>query len=155
MDLAGTVWAQAVAGGQIHGTVTDPSGASVAGAAIEVTQADSGLHRTGKTGTDGSFVLPNLPVGPYTFQASAAGFSAYQQTGIVLRVGEDLLIIAHMQLGTVPQAVEVSGAATDVQTVDSSLAQVVDQARIVDLPLNGRQATQLILLRRCYHGSRG
>ena len=139
-------WAQAVAGGQIHGTVTDPSGASVAGASVEVTQVDSGLRRALKTGNDGSFLLPNLPVGPYRFQATAPGFSDYQQSGIVLRVGEDLLVNARLQLGNVPQQVEVSGSATDVQTVATSLSEVIDQHRMVDLPLNGRQATQLILL---------
>jgi len=121
-----SLWGQAVAGGQIHGTVTDPSGAAVAGASIEVTQTDSGLRRTAKTGTDGSFVLPNLPVGPYRFGTQAAGFSAYQQTGIVLRVGEDLLVNVRMQLGNVPQHVEVSGSATDVQTEATSLSEVTD-----------------------------
>ncbi len=143
---AASVWAQAVAGGQLHGTVTDPTGASVSGANIEVIQPNSGLRRTAKTGNDGSFVLPNLPVGPYRFQTTAAGFSTYQQTGIVLRVGEDLLINVALQLGNVPQQVEVTGSATDVQTVTTSLSEVIDQQRIVDLPLNGRQATQLILL---------
>src|SRR5215472_622507 len=140
------IWPQAVAGGQIHGAVTDPSGASVGAANIEVTQIDSGLRRAAKTASDGSFVLPNLPVGPYSYQATASGFSTYQQTGIVLRVGDDLLVNVHLQLGNVPQQVSVSGSATDVQTVTTSMSEVIDERRIVDLPLNGRQATQLILL---------
>jgi hypothetical protein len=143
---ATSMWAQAVAGGQIHGTVTDPSGASVAAANIEVIHEDSGLRRTVKTASDGSFLLPNLPVGPYRFETTAPGFSNYQQTGIVLRVGEDLLVNVRLQLGNVPQQVEVAGSATDVQTVTASLSEVIDQKRIVELPLNGRQATQLILL---------
>ena len=141
-----SVLAQAVAGGQIHGSVTDPTGAAVVGASIEVTQTDSGLHRRTQTGADGSFVLPNLPVGPYQFATTSNGFSAYQQTGIVLRVGEDLLVNAKLQVGNISQQVEVSGAATDVQTEDTSVSEVIDQKRMIDLPLNGRQATQLILL---------
>jgi hypothetical protein len=143
---AASLWAQAVAGGQIHGTVTDPTGAAVANADISVTQIDSGLRRTGKATSDGSFVFPNLPVGPYRFEINATGFSPYQQTGMVLRVGDDLLVIAHLQLGSVPQEIQVTGSATDVQTEKTSVSEVIDQQRIVDLPLNGRQATQLILL---------
>lgn len=138
--------AQAVAGGQIHGGVTDPNGAGLQGAVIRITNTDTALLRSVTSGADGSFIVPNLPVGNYLVQVESAGFSSYQQSGIELRVGQDLLVNVRMSIGTVTENVVVSGSATDVQTEETSISEVIDRKRIVDLPLNGRQATQLILL---------
>ncbi|HZT32562.1 MAG TPA: carboxypeptidase regulatory-like domain-containing protein [Bryobacteraceae bacterium] len=137
---------QAVAGGQIHGVVTDPSGSAVVGAQVTAEQGNSGLHRSTLSGGDGGFVLPNLPVGPYSLQVAAKGFSNYRQAGIVIQVGDNLAVNVSLKVGAVSEAVEVSAGATMVQTEDTSVSEVIDQRRIVDLPLNGRQPTQLILL---------
>ena len=139
-------YAQAVAGGQIQGMVTDPSGGAIAEAKVTVEQMESGLKRTVTTGSDGHYVVPNLPVGPYNLQAGAGGFTNYQRSGIILRVGDDLQVNVALPLGEVTEKIEVSAAASMVQTEDTSLSEVIDQRRIVDLPLNGRQPTQLILL---------
>ncbi len=130
----------------MHGRVTDPSGAGVVGAKIEATQVDSGLKRSATSGSDGGFTLTNLPVGPYRIETSATGFGTFSQSGLVLRVGDDLLVNASLQLGNLTQQVEVAGTPTDVQTENTSMSEVIDQQRMVNLPLNGRQATQLILL---------
>ncbi|MEO8053255.1 MAG: hypothetical protein ABI833_22875 [Acidobacteriota bacterium] len=79
-------------------------------------------------------------------QVSAPNFSTHVQTGIVLQVSNDVLINVPLQLGSVSQQVQVTADAAMVQTQDTTISQVVDQRRIVDLPLNGRQATDLILL---------
>jgi hypothetical protein len=142
----GTIRAQAVANATIHGVVSDPSGAFVAGAQIRAKQTDTALVRTTVSGTDGSFVVPNLPVGPNSFEVEASGFNKYVQSGIILQVGNNVLVNVTLQLGAVTQELRVSANAAMVETSDTSIAAVVDQRRIMDLPLNGRQATDLILL---------
>jgi hypothetical protein len=77
---------------------------------------------------------------------TATGFSTYDQSGIVIQVGNELRVDVKLQVGGVSQTVQVQAAASMVQTEDQSISQVVDRQRTVDLPLNGRQATQLILL---------
>ncbi|MGB8536563.1 MAG: carboxypeptidase regulatory-like domain-containing protein [Acidobacteriaceae bacterium] len=138
--------AQANGGGQIQGTVTDESGSAVSGATIEVVQTESGLHRIVTSNADGGYSLPSLPVGPYTLKVTANGFSTYDQSGIVIQVGNELRVDVKLQVGGVAQTVQVTAAASLVQTEDQSITQVIDRQRTVDLPLNGRQATQLILL---------
>ncbi|MGC2400102.1 MAG: TonB-dependent receptor [Acidobacteriaceae bacterium] len=140
------LWAQAIGGGSIQGAVTDETGSAVSGATVEVVQTESGLHRIVTSGGDGGYNLPSLPVGPYTLKVTSTGFSTYDQSGIVIQVGNELRIDVKLQVGGVSQTVQVQAAASMVQTEDQSISQVVDRQRTVDLPLNGRQATQLILL---------
>ncbi|MDT7816882.1 MAG: hypothetical protein QOJ42_6798, partial [Acidobacteriaceae bacterium] len=137
---------QAIGGGQIQGTVTDETGSAVSGATVEAVQTESGLHRIVTSGADGGYNLPSLPVGPYTLKVTSTGFSTYNQSGIVIQVGNQLRVDVKLQVGGVAQTVQVTAAASMVQTEDQSISQVVDRQRTVDLPLNGRQATQLILL---------
>src|SRR5262245_35629164 len=137
---------QAVNSAQIHGVVTDPSGASIIGAKVTATQVESGLVRSTVTSAEGTFSLPNLPVGPYRLSVSAQGFKEYVQTGITLQVSQNPKVDVSMQLGTVTATEEVRADAVMVTTQETSVAQVIDRQRIVDLPLDGRQATDLILL---------
>jgi Carboxypeptidase regulatory-like domain len=138
--------AQAVGGGQIQGLVTDSTGSAVPGATVSITQTESGLKRTVTSGSDGGYLLPNLPVGPYQLLITSNGFDTYQQSGIIVQVGNNLRIDVSLKVGEVSQTVQVDANASMVQTEDQSVSQVIDQKRIIDLPLNGRQATQLILL---------
>jgi hypothetical protein len=91
-------------------------------------------------------VFPNLPIGGFSLEVSATGFNNYLQSGIILQVGNKVQVNVTLQLGAVSQEVHVSANAAMVEMQDTSISQVVDQRRIVDLPLNGRQATDLILL---------
>jgi hypothetical protein len=140
------LWAQAVSTAQISGTVRDPNGGAISGAKVSVTQTDTGLARTSQTGSDGSYLLPELPIGPYTLQVQANGFESYLQTGIKLQVSDSPRIDVTLHLGQVNQQVQVTADASMVKTDTTAVSQVIDQARIVDLPLNGRQPTQLIML---------
>lgn len=140
------LFGQAVNTAQISGLVEDPSGAVIAAATVKAIQTETGFVRTASTGSAGTYVLPNLPVGPYRLEVRAVGFKNYVQTGISLQVGANVSINVTLQLGQVTQSVEVSANATMVSTESPAISQVIDQRRIVDLPLNGRQATQLILL---------
>ncbi len=138
--------AQSIGGGQIQGAVMDTNGAVVPGASVTATQKDSGLTRVVVSGSDGGYILPNLPVGPYTLDVVKSGFNPYRQSGIVIEVGNNLNIPIVLKVGTSTQTVEVDAQASMVQTEDQSVSQVIDAQRVVDLPLNGRQATSLILL---------
>lgn len=137
---------QAIGGGQIQGIVTDTNGALVPGATVTATQTQSGLTRTVVSGGDGGFNLPNLPVGPYQLDVAKSGFNPYRQSGIVIQVGNNLNIPVSLKVGASTQTIEVDAQASMVQTEDQSVSQVIDSQRVVDLPLNGRQATSLILL---------
>src|SRR5262245_4700524 len=140
------VFAQAVANAEIGGVITDSSGAVVPGAQIRATQTDTGRARSTVSGSDGSYVLPNLPVGPYKLEVSAPAFSNYAQSGITLQVGNNVHINVTLQVGTISQEVSVAADAAMVEAQDTSVSQVIDQRRIIALPLNGRQATDLIVL---------
>ncbi|HYM00988.1 MAG TPA: carboxypeptidase regulatory-like domain-containing protein, partial [Blastocatellia bacterium] len=141
-----SVCGQAVNFAQIHGRIVDSGGAAISGAEIKATQTSTGLVRTVKSDSDGGYSLPSLPVGPYELEASANGFRSYVQRGIVLQVGEDPEINVTLPVGAVSEKVEVSADAQMVETRETSVSTVIDQRRIVDLPLDGRQATQLVLL---------
>src|ERR1700686_5128631 len=78
--------AQAVANATIHGVISDPTGAIVPNATIKATQTNTGQVQSSVAGSDGSYVLPNLPVGPYTIESTAPGFNNYIQSGIILEV---------------------------------------------------------------------
>jgi hypothetical protein len=92
-----------VAGAQIAGLVSDPSGAAVAGAKITATQTNTGLVRETPSGPDGSYVLPNLPVGPYELKVQASGFSTYRQTGIRLEVSNNVTMNVTLRVGATTQ----------------------------------------------------
>jgi Carboxypeptidase regulatory-like domain/TonB dependent receptor-like, beta-barrel len=137
---------QAVNFAQIQGRVTDPTGAIVSGAKIQAVGVATGLSRATISGPDGNYLLPNLPVGPYELRVSANGFSQYVQKGIVLQVGESPTIDVELKVGSVTEKVEVTVNTALVETHDNSISTVIDNSRIMELPLDGRNAPALILL---------
>lgn len=137
---------QAVANAQIQGLITDPSGAVVPNAEVTARQTNTDFVRTTVAGANGAYLFPSLPVGPYDLEVRASGFQAYVQKGIVLEVSNNVTINVVLRLGQVSQQVQVSADASMVETNTTSVSQVVDQARILDLPLNGRVATSLVML---------
>ena len=139
-------WAQAVSTAQINGNVRDSSGAAIPDAQIKVTQTATGATRTATSGTDGSYVLPNLPIGPYMLEVSKQGFSKYVQSGIVLEVAANPTITATLTVGEVSQQVSVEANAVQVETHGDNIGTVINQQSVEELPLNGREATQLIFL---------
>ena len=138
--------AQSVSNATITGRITDEQGAVAPGARIQITGVDTGAVYTAVSNADGIYTIPNLPIGPYTLQAVVPGFQTYVQTGIVLRVGDNVQINVTMKVGTIAEKVEVSANASLVQTQQNTISQVIDQQRIVDLPLNGRDPTELITI---------
>src|SRR5438445_7554797 len=128
----------------MSGADRDTSGAVLPGVEIRATQAETGITRSTVTNETGSYVLPNLPIGPYKLEASLAGFRTYAQTGIVLQVESNPVINVTMEIGQVAETVEVQANAALVETRSTSIGQVVENTRILELPLNGRQAVELI-----------
>ena len=141
---ASTAWAQATA--QLSGRVTDDSGGVLPGVTVTVTQTDTGFTRTTVTDDSGGYVLPNLPLGPYRLEAMLAGFRTFAQTGIVLQVGATPAINVTLGLGELAETVTVEAAAPLVDTQSAGISEVVERERIIELPLQGRQVTDLIVL---------
>ena len=138
--------AQAVAVAEVGGHVTDQSGQSVVAAQVKMTEVDKAQVHNTTTNSEGRYSLPNLPTGAYRLEVSAPGFKSYVQTGIVLQVANNVTADVVMTVGSVSESIEVVANAAMVETRDNSLSQVIDQKRVVDLPLNGRNPTQLLLL---------
>ena len=143
---ANTGWAQAVAGSQVSGIVRDSSGGALPGAEVTIVKTDTGAMRTVFTAEDGSYVLPNLPVGPYQLKVVLQGFNTYLQDGIVLQVSTNPQINVTLGVGAVSEQITVTANTTMVETHSTGIGQVIDNQRVVELPLNGRQATELIFL---------
>jgi hypothetical protein len=144
--LAPHAQGQAVAIAEVAGRVSDPSGSPVAGAQVKAVETGKQQVHTTTTDDQGRYALPNLPVGSYRLEVQAPGFKVYGQSGILLQVGNNVEINATLQIGSVNESIEVTASTEMVETRDNSVSQVIDEKRIVDLPLNGRQATQLIVL---------
>ena len=132
--------------GNIRGTVIDPSGAVIPGAAVTARQAETGLSRMTTTDRNGNYVLLELPVGHYRLQVTAKGFQEYVQDGITLNVNETASVSPHLAVGSEKQQVLVSGDAALIEPTVTSMGKVVQQRELEDLPLNGRNFSQLGLL---------
>ncbi len=142
--LETAVWAQGTA--QVSGAVTDQSGAVLPGVEITLTQTATGQVRTIISNEVGSYVVANLPIGPYRIEATLPGFRTFVQTGLVLAIGANIVVNVALEVGQVAETVEVQSDAIAVETRTTSIGQLMDNVRILELPLNGRDVSSLILL---------
>ena len=133
--------------GRILGTVTDSSGASVAGAKIQITNAGTAISRNLQSNEAGDFVAPNLEPGLYSVTVEAPGFKKVQRTGIRLEVGKDARIDIALAPGAVEQTVQVTEDVPLVETTNDTLGGSFENKAINDLPLNGRDYQNLVTLR--------
>src|SRR5215471_4354372 len=138
--------AQAVAMAEISGQIVDSTGAVVPGAQVKATQTETRFTRGATSDALGNYTLVELPVGPYTLEVTGGGFKTFVRSGIVLQVGNKVQINVALQVGAVSENVVVSADASMVETKNTSVAEVIDSRRIIDLPLNGRNAADLVLL---------
>ena len=141
---SGTAWAQAT--GEISGTVTDTTGALLPGVDVNVTQTGTGAIRNAVTNEVGSFVFTNLALGPYQLEASLPGFQTYSQTGILLQIGSSPVINAVLEVGQITQTIEVQANTVMVETRTLGVAALMENERILELPLDGREVESLITL---------
>src|SRR6188474_2318571 len=137
-------WAQATA--ELNGRVTDESGAVLPGVTVTATQTDTGFTRSAVTDGNGAYVMPNLPTGPYRLEVMLQGFRTYVQTGIVLQVAATPTINAVLAVGSLEETVSVEAATPLVDVRSAGISEVVEQERILELPLQGRNVTDLIVL---------
>jgi hypothetical protein len=142
----GVLSAQAVSIASVTGRVVDEQGAAISGAQIKMSAVDTGVIYSAVSNADGIYAIPSLSIGTYRLESTVPGFQTYVQTGIQLRVNDSVQINISMKVGSVAERLEVSANTELVQTQQNTIAQVVDQQRIVDLPLNGRDPTQLITI---------
>src|SRR6516162_2630374 len=115
-------WAQGTA--QLSGIVKDQSGAVLPGVEVNAMQTATGAKRAAVSDETGSFVLPNLPIGPYLLEAGLTGFKSYVQSGIVLQVGANPLINIVLQVGQVADQIEVQADAALVETRSTGVGQM-------------------------------
>ena len=130
---------------QLSGKVTDTSNAVLPGATVTVTQTDTGAVRNVVTDADGSYTLSNLSPGPYRLEIALQGFRTYVQTGIVLQVAATPTINVSLALGNLQETVTVEAAAPLVDVKSAGVSEVVESERIVELPLQGRDVTALLV----------
>ena len=132
--------------GTLVGTVTDPSGALVAAAKVTATESGTGATRTATTATDGSYVIPGLRPTTYALTVEAQGFTKYTQPNIQLTADQSVTVNVSLNVGQSTQTVTVETSVVQTDTYTSTLKEVVDSQRMIDLPLNGRNAATLATL---------
>src|SRR5271170_6148664 len=132
--------------GSIGGTVTDASGAAVEGAQVQAIDKDHGVQRTATTAENGTYTIPQLPPGSYDVTVQKTGMATVNRTGVQLLVNQSATFDFQLSVASVSQTVEVTGVAPALNTTTATLSSVVEHQTIVDLPLNGRNFTQLTLL---------
>jgi len=132
--------------GSISGVIMDKSGSAVPNAVVKLTNTDTGLTRTFETNESGNYVAPAVPAGSYTLEVSAAGFSAFRQTGVTVNLRDALRIDAQLDVSSVREAIEVTAEAVQLQSENATVGQVVNGAQVEALSMNGRNFTSLAAL---------
>lgn len=135
-----------VAGATLSGTVTDASGAVIPNAKVGIMNTATGVKRIVETDADGIYSMPNILPGNYQVTASATGFASQLQTGITLEVGSTRLLNITLRVGDVSETIQVAAENSGVQLANSAISAEVDARTVRELPLNGRDWTQLATL---------
>ncbi|HYR83923.1 MAG TPA: TonB-dependent receptor [Terriglobia bacterium] len=132
--------------GSILGRVTDTTGAVIAGAMIQVQNAETGLSQTAQSDEEGRYLIRNLPPGAYDVTVTQLGFQTQVQRRIALTVASEVTVNAELAVGNVAERVEVTAAPAAIETTNATISGLVTQDQMRDLPLNGRSLDQLVLL---------
>ena len=138
-------WAQ-LNTAELNGQVTDNTGGVLPGVTVTVSQTETGLQRTVVTDGSGAYVMTALPTGPYELEVALQGFRTYLQTGLVLTVGATPTVNVELELGALEETITVEAAAPIVDVRSAGISAVVENEQILELPLQGRQVTDLIVL---------
>ncbi|HEV2114011.1 MAG TPA: carboxypeptidase-like regulatory domain-containing protein, partial [Terriglobales bacterium] len=154
MASGNQVWAQATA--SLRGTITDPSGSAVAGAAVVLSNPGLNIVRSATSGTQGEYQFIQLPPGAYTLSVKAAGFSGYEQTGLELLVNTPASANVQLKIGQAKESVTVTGEAPPLNLVDASIGNPFGEHEVKQLPLEGRNVPDLLSLQAgvAYTGNR-
>src|SRR4029077_11813841 len=135
--------ARAEVGGNITGGVKDQSWAVIPGAAVVVTNTQTGAKLNATTGAEGAFTFPVLAVGPYELDVAIDGFQPYRKTGLSIDINSALVLDVTLLVQQQDQSVVVTEGATQVETTDTQLGQVLGSRKVTEIPLNGRSYTDL------------
>src|SRR5262249_26076136 len=127
-------------------TVLDPSGAAIAGAKVTVRNTGTGLTRSLTVDAQGHYLIPDLPIGDYEVQGSQTGFQTVVRKGLTLTVGAQPVVDLQLPIGQAEQTVNVTTEVSQVETTSAAVSALVNQTQMRELPLNGRNIEQLILL---------
>src|SRR6201981_358357 len=151
---AGPLWSQAST--SLRGVVNDPTGGSVSGATVTLTNTESKIERKITTGDDGSYQFSLLPPGTYTLSVTATGFQSYERTGLVLLVNTPATVNALLKLGSASEVARVTGEEPILDLVDASIGNSFDEQQVRDIPLEGRNVPDLLSLQAgvAYTGNR-
>lgn len=143
--VSGMAWGQNVTA-SVAGVVSDPSGAVVPSITVVATNEGTGARFQAMSDQDGQYAIRAIPIGTYTLTAEAQGFKRYEAKGIRVQVNEIARVDIGLTVGATTETITVSSEVVTVDTTTAVLKNVVDQKRIGDLPLNGRNPTQLMRL---------
>ena len=138
--------ASQVATAHINGVVRDTSDAVIPQAELVLGNVETGVERRAVSNEAGNYVFLNLPPGPYTLQASKEGFRTSIIEPFVLAVNQTATFDFSLEVGAVTESITVTAAGAQLQSSTAELGTVIEQRRVLDLPLNGRNFTQLLLL---------
>ncbi|MCP5116796.1 MAG: hypothetical protein GY953_38715, partial [bacterium] len=130
----------------IVGVVTDPQGAVIPGAGLLLVNEGTGVETRSETNPTGNYRIQNIQVGTYTLAASAEGFSTKKLEAFTLTVNQTATLNIALEVGAVAETVTVEATGVEVQSSTAELGQVVEEKQVVDLPLNGRNFTQMMML---------
>ncbi len=130
----------------LYGVVTDIQGAAIPGASVTLTSVNTGQARNVVSSTQGEYQFNALPVGGYSVSVRHPSFHGFEQTGILLQANENAKVDVQLAVGDVNTKVEIVASAAQVETRSATVKETVDSARVVELPLNGRNAADLALL---------
>jgi len=135
-------WAQ-LSTGTISGTVTDQSGAVTPGALLTIKHVDTGASRTVAANEAGRYSADALPVGNYEVTVSLAGFQTVVRSGVELTVGRNAVVDIALSIGDVTDAITVAEAVSQIETTTATVSNLIDEKKVLDIPLNNRDLTQL------------
>ena len=130
----------------LAGVITDPAGAVVAGAKVEIVNTATDVPLTVFSHADGSYTAPSLPAGTYNVTVSAAGFKTDRRTSVILDVSQSARLDLRLEVGAVTESVDVTGTAPLLDATTSSVGAVVDSTKMANLPLNQRNPFSLVFL---------
>ena len=140
--MTGALFAQ-VPTAELTGAITDPTGALVAGAKVVIANTATGVERVTETNSAGVYIAPALPPGTYSVRVTASGFRSAQNNAVQLQVAQTARLNIQLEVGNVSETVEVAANTDVLDTETTTVGTVIENRRIVELPLNGRNYLQL------------
>src|ERR1044072_1320953 len=146
VGLFASVSAQTATVGNLSGTVRDPTGAAVPKADVEIKEENTGATRVAHANDDGNYVFTSLAAGTYTVSTAPPGFKRTVANGVEVHVGENRVLNLDVQIGQVTETVTVSSDAAPVETRSGDVSSLISEKQITELPLNGRNYSQLALM---------